>query len=82
MEVLVDGVDARGVCVGRHAGQAPEVDSVCYLTEPKPTGTLLTGEVVDWDEYDLIVRPAGAAPKTPPRRRGKRARAARTRNRR
>ncbi|MBC8867864.1 MAG: 30S ribosomal protein S12 methylthiotransferase RimO, partial [Planctomycetes bacterium] len=33
VDVLVDGLDAQGRCVGRHAGQAPEIDSMCILTE-------------------------------------------------
>ncbi len=70
MEVLVDGIDPHGRCVGRHAGQAPEVDSICYLTEPRPAGKMTTAKVVDADEYDLIVKPSDA------RRRGKRKRRA------
>ena len=58
VDVLVDGVDTEGACVGRHAGQAPEVDSVCYLTDPRPAGTLVTGVVADWADYDLIVQPS------------------------
>ena len=56
-DVLVDGIDARGRCVGRHAGQAPEIDSLCILTEPRDAGQLLTVEVVGADGYDLIVQP-------------------------
>jgi len=55
--VLVDGVDGQGRCFGRHPGQAPEIDGVCYLTEPAPAGTFLSGRVVAWSDYDLIVEP-------------------------
>ncbi len=59
IDVLVDGVDNDGRSVGRHGGQAPEVDSVCLLTGPAPAGEIISAEVVGWDEYDLLVRPAG-----------------------
>ena len=57
VDVLVDGIDEQGRCVGRHAGQAPESDSLCILTEPRPTGEMLTVEVVGSEGYDLIVQP-------------------------
>jgi ribosomal protein S12 methylthiotransferase len=56
-DVLVDGIDAQGRCVGRHAGQAPEIDSLCILTEPRDAGRILTVEVVGSEGYDLIVQP-------------------------
>ncbi|MHC4563614.1 MAG: 30S ribosomal protein S12 methylthiotransferase RimO [Planctomycetota bacterium] len=57
IDVLVDGTDNDGACVARHAGQAPEIDSVCLLTEPVEAGAIITGEVVDTSDYDLIVQP-------------------------
>jgi ribosomal protein S12 methylthiotransferase len=57
VDVLVDGIDDQGRCVGRHAGQAPEIDSLCVLTEPREAGEMLTVEVVGADGYDLIVTP-------------------------
>jgi ribosomal protein S12 methylthiotransferase len=57
VDVLVDGVDERGRCIGRHAGQAPEIDSLCILTEPRPAGEMLTVEIVGSEGYDLIVQP-------------------------
>lgn len=59
VEVLVDGLDAQGRCVGRHRGQAPDIDSLCRLTARRPPGSFITGKVVDWAEYDLVVRPEG-----------------------
>jgi len=56
-DVLVDGIDAQGRCVGRHAGQAPEIDSLCILTEPRDAGQILTVEVIGSEGYDLIVQP-------------------------
>ena len=57
VDVLVDGIDAQGRCVGRHAGQAPEIDSLCILTEHRPAGEMLTVEVAGSEGYDLIVQP-------------------------
>lgn len=56
VEVLVDGLDG-GRCVGRHYGQAPDIDSLCRLTARRPAGRFVRGTVVDWADYDLIVRP-------------------------
>ena len=55
IDVLVDGIDQRGVCIGRSAAQAPDIDSVCCLTRPVPAGSLVCGKVVGADDYDLIV---------------------------
>ncbi|MDP6046079.1 MAG: 30S ribosomal protein S12 methylthiotransferase RimO [Phycisphaerae bacterium] len=60
VDVLVDGVDEQGRCVGRHAGQAPEIDSLCVLTDPLPAGEMVTVEVVGSEGYDLIVTPLAA----------------------
>jgi len=57
LEVLVDGVDPAGRCVGRHAGQAPEVDGACILTAPVEAGRIVRVRVVDWEGYDLVVQP-------------------------
>ena len=57
IDVLVDGADNDGVCIGRHAGQAPDIDSVCLLTDPREAGQLVGGEVVDWSDYDWVVQP-------------------------
>ncbi len=62
IEVLVDGLDERGRCVARHAGQAPEVDGVCILTRRRPVGRLLRATVTGWDGYDLITEPCAGAP--------------------
>ncbi len=59
--VLVDGTDGNGRCIGRHAGQAPEVDSVCYLTARRRPGSIIKCQVVDWQDYDLIVQPVKSA---------------------
>ncbi|MBN1553795.1 MAG: 30S ribosomal protein S12 methylthiotransferase RimO [Phycisphaerae bacterium] len=55
LEVLVDGLDAKGRCVGRYYGQAPDIDGQCVFTEPQPPGEFRSAKVVDFDEYDLIV---------------------------
>lgn len=55
LDVLVDGIDERGVCVGRSTAQAPDIDSVCCLTQPVEAGSFVRGTVVASDDYDLIV---------------------------
>ena len=57
VELLVDGPDEEGRCVGRYFGQAPEIDSVCYLPEPQSAGEFVRCKVIAADEYDLIVKP-------------------------
>lgn len=56
LEVLVDGLDDSGRCVGRHAGQAPQIDGLCLLEEPCQTGSLVHAKVSGVDGYDLVVR--------------------------
>ncbi len=55
IEVLVDGEDAAGRTVARHAGQAPDADSVCHLTRPAGAGRIVKARVVGYDGYDLVV---------------------------
>ena len=55
--VLVDRTDAEGRCVGRYYGQAPDVDSVCYIIRACEVGKFVPVEVSGWDGYDLVVRP-------------------------
>lgn len=72
LEVVVDGA-ADGRAVARHAGQAPEVDSVCLLRD----GTLEPGEFLTVrcsgvEGYDLVAEPArqrAVLPQLPGRRR-------------
>ena len=55
LEVLVDGVDADGRCIGRFYGQAPDIDGVCLLTEPAEPGEFVDVTVIGCEDYDLIV---------------------------
>jgi len=57
MDVLVDGIDSTGACVGRYYGQAPDIDGVCVFTTPVEAGRLVPVEVVASEQYDLIVQP-------------------------
>jgi ribosomal protein S12 methylthiotransferase len=57
LSVLVEGASEESdlVMVGRHAGQAPEVDGAVYLSHgPVRPGTLCTARVVSATEYDLL----------------------------
>jgi ribosomal protein S12 methylthiotransferase len=55
LRVMVDGTDPSGRCIGRHEGQAPEIDSVCILDHPLPAGSLVEAKVVGSEGYDLRV---------------------------
>lgn len=58
-DVLVDSDDDERGPVCRHAGQAPEVDSVCIAADAElPVGEFATVKCVDTDDYDLVVKPA------------------------
>jgi ribosomal protein S12 methylthiotransferase len=57
LTVLVEGSSEESelVMVGRHAGQAPEVDGVVYLSHgPVQPGTMCTAQIVSATEYDLL----------------------------
>ena len=57
VEVLVDGASDQHeyVLQGRHAGQAPEIDGVVYLSGPdvRP-GQIVTAEITQSADYDLV----------------------------
>lgn len=57
IEVLVDGASDQHeyVLQGRHAGQAPEIDGVVYLSGPdvRP-GQIVTAEITQSADYDLV----------------------------
>jgi ribosomal protein S12 methylthiotransferase len=57
--LAVDGPDPAGRGhAARHAGQAPEVDSVTLLrTGDYAAGQLLSAKCVDTDGYDLVAKP-------------------------
>lgn len=57
-EVVVDGSSGNKGWVGRHASQAPDVDSVCRLRSARfAPGEIVPVQCVNADGYDLIVRP-------------------------
>lgn len=55
LDVLVEGPseDSPLVYVGRHAGQAPEVDGVVYLDRAVEPGRMVTVRVTGSGDYDL-----------------------------
>jgi ribosomal protein S12 methylthiotransferase len=55
VELLVDGPDPAGRCIARHAGQAPEIDSVCILGRAVSPGRIVRRRIVGYDGYDLVV---------------------------
>jgi ribosomal protein S12 methylthiotransferase len=57
--VLIDAADKRlRTAVGRHAGQAPDIDAQVLLHDIHATpGDLIQAEIEDWKHYDLIAKP-------------------------
>jgi len=56
LPVVVDGSTEAGM-IARHAGQAPDVDPVCWIVgEGLSPGEAVSARCVDTDGYDLIVR--------------------------
>jgi ribosomal protein S12 methylthiotransferase len=55
VSVLVAGPSEESalVCVGRHAGQAPEVDGVVYLDRPARPGSFVDVRITKTSDYDL-----------------------------
>ena len=60
VSVLIEDIaDESGyVLVGRHEGQAPEIDGVTYLVnfDAKP-GMIVKGKVIEAKNYDVVVEP-------------------------
>ncbi len=54
LEVLVEGVDEEGVTVGRHRGQAPEIDGVVLLDGVHAPGSIVRALITDSLGYDLV----------------------------
>jgi ribosomal protein S12 methylthiotransferase len=54
VEVLVEGIDEDGTTVGRHRGQAPEVDGVVLLDVARPVGAIVEAKITGSLGYDLI----------------------------
>ena len=59
LKVLVDSADTRKkAAVGRHAGQAPDIDGRVLIKGVSAVGgELLTVKVEDFNYYDLLARP-------------------------
>lgn len=57
-EVVIDGQPIEGVQAARHAGQAPEVDSLTYVTGRRfEPGEFVEVRCTGSREYDLIAQP-------------------------
>jgi ribosomal protein S12 methylthiotransferase len=73
LEVLVEGrsEETEHLLVGRHAQQAPEIDGVTYVNDGMAyPGELVTLDVTDASDYDLVGRvvardPSRPAPRSP-----------------
>ncbi len=53
VDVLIDGVDFDGVCVGRTTADAPEIDGVVHVLQKHPAGTLIRARVLGENSLDL-----------------------------
>lgn len=62
LDVLVDGMDSEGRCVGRCYAQAGDVDSVCILSRSRPAGQFIKANVTGHRDYDVLVQPLDAQP--------------------
>ena len=68
IQLVVDGRSAEHdlVLKGRTQGQAPDIDSVVYLSECDPAtlapGSFLEAEIVGARDYDLVARPIDSCP--------------------
>lgn len=68
LEVLVEGrsEETEHLLVGRHAQQAPEIDGVTYVNDGMAyPGELVTLEVTDASDYDLVGRVVARDPSRP-----------------
>jgi ribosomal protein S12 methylthiotransferase len=71
VDLLLDGAspDHPMVIQGRLEGQAPDIDSVVYLTDCDPSqyaaGNLIRGRIVSSRGYDLVAAPIAAEPQAP-----------------
>lgn len=61
-KVLIDDYGREGISPARHAGQAPEVDSIVYVdgAETDP-GDFIEVRCVSSKDYDLVARPIGSS---------------------
>lgn len=60
-EVLVDHNDDERGAIARHAGQAPEVDSVSIIADhEQESGSFVNVKCIDVDDYDLVMKPVRA----------------------
>ncbi len=70
LRVLVEGASEESdlVMIGRHSGQAPEVDGLVYLSHgPVQPGTLCTATVVSATDYDLLAEAEPGEPRPLPK---------------
>jgi ribosomal protein S12 methylthiotransferase len=65
LEVLVEGraEETEHLLAGRHAQQAPEIDGLTYVNDGVAyPGEIVTLEVTDASEYDLVGKVVGRDP--------------------
>jgi ribosomal protein S12 methylthiotransferase len=57
VECLVDERHSERKAVGRFYGQAPHIDSVCFINNcTDPPGSFLKAKITGFEEYDLLAK--------------------------
>ena len=56
---LIDSVESKHNAIGRFSGQAPDIDSICFIKSKKKKAKLQPGQfvdvkVIDFHDYDLV----------------------------
>ncbi len=56
IECLIDENEADQLAVGRYHGQAPHIDSLCFIGRcSEPAGSIVKTKVIGFKDYDLLV---------------------------
>lgn len=55
IECLIDEVAADGPATGRYYGQAPHIDSLCFIKKcTEPAGSFVKAKITGFKDYDLL----------------------------
>ncbi len=55
LKCLIDDIDPNGVGIARYFGQAPEIDSICYIENcSSEIGEMANVQVTGYRDYDLV----------------------------
>jgi ribosomal protein S12 methylthiotransferase len=55
IECLIDENPDEQLAIGRYYGQAPHIDSLCYINKcDKPAGSFVKAKIISYKDYDLL----------------------------